>query len=242
MENNNITLSVILPCHNEEEGLGDSIKQIKKIFVENQINGEIIVSDSSTDKSPEIAKELGVTLLKHNLLGYGRAYLEGFTVAQGEFLFLADPDGSYDFREIPKFLKYLKEDNDFIIGNRFGGKIEKGAMPWSHKYIGNPLLSGLLRMFFQTNIRDIHCGMRAINKKALNNLNLKTTGMEFASEMLVEALGQGLKIKEVAINYHPRKGKSKLKPLVDGWRHLRLILLYSPLLRPLISENKRNND
>lgn len=229
INNKNPELSIVLPCRNEEKALGFCITAIKQTLKKHNINGEIIVSDSSTDHSPQIAKKFNVRLVEHDKVGYGRAYFEGFKVAKGKYIFLADSDGTYDFKEIPRFLKYLEQGYDFVIGNRFKGKIEKGAMPWHHRYIGNPLLSFLLRMFFGTNLGDSHCGMRAITRKAVEKLSLRTTGMEFASEMIIEALKKKLKIKELSINYYKRKGCSKLKSFRDGWKHLRFMLLYSPL-------------
>lgn len=222
-------LSIILPCRNEEKALGNCIKQIKKVIKDNELDAEIIVSDSSIDKSPEIAKKNKTILIKHDKEGYGNAYLEAFKHAKGKYFFMADCDGTYDFNEIPKFLRYLKEGYDFVIGDRFKGYIEKNAMPISHKYIGNPVLSSILRLFFKSNIQDVHCGMRAISSSSLKKLNLQTTGMEFASEMIIKAVKNKLKIKQTSINYYKRKGKSKLKSLSDGWRHLRFMLLYSPL-------------
>jgi glycosyltransferase involved in cell wall biosynthesis len=224
-----LELSVVLPCRNEEKSLDFCIKQIKKVFEENKINGEIIVSDSSSDKSPEIAKRNKVKLVKHDKEGYGHAYLEGFKEARGRYIFMADSDGSYDFNEILRFLKELREGNDFVIGDRFKGKMEKDSMPFSHRYIGNPILSGMLRAFFSSNVHDVHCGMRAISKEALDKLNLRTTGMEFASEMVIKAIKKKLKIKQIPINYYKRKGKSKLNPFSDAWKHMRFMLLYSPL-------------
>ncbi|MFA6215994.1 MAG: glycosyltransferase family 2 protein [Patescibacteria group bacterium] len=221
-------LSVILPCRNEEQALPFCLAQIKEVFKNHNLTGEIIVSDSSADKSSEIAKEFGAVLVKHDKVGYGIAYLEGFKLAQGKYLFLADADGTYDFNEIPKFLDCLRQGYDLVIGNRFAGKMEKGAMPWSHRYLGNPVLSAIFRKFFKAKIIDVHCGLRAITKEALVKLNLKTTGMEFASEMMVKAAKRKLKIKELPIDYFARRGKSKLKPLADAWRHLRFMLLYSP--------------
>ena len=142
---------------------------------------------------------------------------------------MADSDGSYDFTEIPNFIKELNAGYELVIGNRFKGKIEKGAMPFSHQHIGNPILSAVLRLFFKTKVHDSHCGMRAITKSTLEKLNLRTTGMEFASEMIIKAAKSRLKIKELPINYYKRKGFSKLKSFSDGWRHLRFMLLYSPL-------------
>lgn len=224
-----VDLSVILPCRNEEEALPGCLNDIKKVLKEAGIKAEIIVSDSSFDRSPEIAREFGVRLVKHDQAGYGRAYLEAFKEARGKYLFLADADATYDFKEIPSFLKQLKQGNDFVIGNRFAGKIDKGSMPWAHRYIGSPILSFLVRIFFKSKVTDIHCGMRALTKDALEKMNLQSTGMEFASEMVIKAGKNHLSIKELPINYHVRKGRSKLNTFSDGWRHLRFILLFSPL-------------
>jgi len=222
--------SIVLPCRNEQAAIAFCIKNIKQTMNKAGIKDyEIIVSDSSSDNSPKIAKKLGARVIKHNKEGYGIAYLEGFKAAKGEYIFCADSDGSYDFKEIPLFLKHLDMGYDLVIGNRFKGRMEKNAMSCSHKYIGNPILSGILRLFFKTKIHDAHCGMRAITKTALEKLNLQTTGMEFASEMIIKAAKSNLKIKEIPINYYKRKGSSKLKPFADGWKHLRFMLLYSPL-------------
>lgn len=221
-------ISIILPCQNEEKALAFCIEQIKKTIKENKLDAEIIVSDSSTDNSPKIAIKENVILVKHDKDGYGTAYLEAFKVARGKYIFMADADGTYEFSEIPRFLKFLRDGYDFVIGDRFSGKMEKGAMPYTHK-LGNPLLSGTLRLFFGTTIKDSHCGMRAISKKSLHKLNLQTTGMEFASEMVIKALKNNLKIKELPINYLNRIGSSKLKAVADSWKHMRFMLLYSPL-------------
>ena len=192
----------------------------------NNLDAEIIVSDSSVDKSAFIAEKLGAKVVKHGKKGYGIAYLEGFKAAKGKYIFCADADGSYDFNEIPRFLFYLRKGYDFVIGNR--RRIERGAMPFSHRYIGNPALSAILNVFFGAGIKDAHCGMRALTRKALDKLELKTTGMEFASEMVIKAAKNKLKIKEISINYHRRIGKSKLRSFSDGWRHLRFMLMYAP--------------
>lgn len=235
MINKTVELSVILPCLNEQQALGSCIDKIREVIQKDQITAEIIVVDNgSVDNSSEIAIKKQVRLVHETERGYGSACLKGFKAAGGRYIFLADCDGSYDFGEIPRFIKYLRKKYDFVIGNRFKGKIEKQAMPFSHRYIGNPLLSGILRLFFKAKIHDAHCGMRALTKEALKGLNLKTTGMEFASEMVIKALKNNLSIKELAIDYHRRRGKSKLKSVVDGWRHLRFMLLYSPLLLFLI--------
>jgi glycosyltransferase involved in cell wall biosynthesis len=230
-------ISVVLPCRNEENGLPFCLEQIQKTIKENNLSAEIIISDSSTDKSPEIAlrfaqdkqENFNVILVKHDKEGYGMAYLEAFKIAKGKYIFMADADASYSFKEVPKFIKELENGFDMAIGNRFAGKIQANAMTFSHKYIGNPILSFILRLFFRTKIRDSQCGMRAIKNDLLKKLNLQTTGMEFASEMIVKALKNDLKIKELPIDYFPRKGKSKMHSLSDAWRHIRFMLLYSPL-------------
>ena len=177
---NNPEISIILPCRNEEQAIEFCLKQIKEVIKKNKLNAEIIVSDSSTDNSPIIAKKNKVMLIKHNKEGYGNAYLEAFPYAKGKYIFMADCDGTYDFNETPKFIEELKQGNNLVIGNRFAGTMEKDSMPFLNKYIGNPVLSGILRLFFFTKIKDSHSGMRAITKQALNKLNLKTAGMEFA--------------------------------------------------------------
>ncbi len=219
-------ISVVLPCRNEEKTIGICIDKIKEVFKKNNLKGEIIVSDSSSDNSPEIAKKLGAKVIKHNKVGYGNAYLEGFRHAKGDIIVMGDADNTYDFLEIPNLLKALK-NNDMVLGRR--KYIKKGAMPLLHRVIGNPLLSFVLRFFFKGKIKDAHSGFRAIKKEKLNQLNLKTTGMEFASEMIIKAIKNNLKIKEVPIHYYKRKGSSKLKSFSDGWKHLRFMLLYSPL-------------
>ena len=225
-----LELSVILPCLNEEETLGICIKKIKDVFLKENIQGEIIVVDNgSTDRSKEIALKEGVKLLEEEIKGYGAAYLRGLKEAKAKYIIIGDSDDTYDFYEIPKFLKKLKEGYDFVMGSRFKGKIQKKAMSWSHRYIGNPILSGMCRLFFKTKLSDIHCGMRAFTKEAYEKMSLLTTGMEFATEMVVSALMNNLKICEIPINYYPRKGKSKLMPLVDAWRHIRFMLMFCPI-------------
>ncbi len=222
-----VDVSVILPCRNEELTIGKCIQQIKYVFKKNKIKGEIIISDSSVDSSPDIAEEHNVKLIKHDKNGYGIAILEGIKKASGKNIIIGDADGTYDFSEIPLFLEKLKE-NDLVIGSRLKGDIKKGAMPFIHRYIGNPLLSFILNMFFRTKISDAHSGFRAIRKKSLEKLELKTTGMEFASEMIIKAAKNNLDISEVPISYYPRLGKSKLNSFSDGWRHLRFMLMFSP--------------
>jgi glycosyltransferase involved in cell wall biosynthesis len=222
--NEKVTISIILPCRNEEDSLKTCIQTIKQTLKQADIQAEIILSDSSTDKSPDIAKQEDIVVYKHDMEGYGRALLLAFQQAHGSYIFFADPDSSYDFVEIPRFLKYLDEGYDLVIGNRFGGNLEKRSMPWLHQYFGNPVLSLLINIFFRANITDAQSGMRACTKNALERMSLKTTGMEFASEMIIKASQLKLSVKEIPISYYPRLGQSKLRTFQDGFRHLRLII------------------
>jgi glycosyltransferase involved in cell wall biosynthesis len=223
-------VSVVIPTLNEEETIATCINKVKKVFKEQNIDGEIIISDSSTDRTPEIAESLGAKIVYPKKKGYGNAYIEGFAAARGTYLVMGDADDTYDFLEIPKFLELLKKNEaDFVIGSRFKGEIKKGAMSWLHHYIGNPLLTKILNILFKTGFSDAHCGMRAFTKEAWEKMNLNTGGMEFASEMVIKASKKDLKIKEIPINLYPRKGTpAKLSSFKDGWRHLRFMVLYQP--------------
>jgi len=222
-------VSVVMPAMNEEGTIGECIEKIKRVFDEHHIDGEIIVADNSTDETPEIAKSLGAMVITPKKRGYGNAYLAGLSHANGEFIVIADADGTYDFFELQKFLEPLiRGEADFVMGNRFGGTILKDAMPKLHQYIGNPLLTKILSWLFKIKISDAHCGMRSFTKEAYERLNLRTGGMEFASEMIVEAARKNLRIKEVPINYYSRSAPSKLHSFRDGWRHLRFMMLYKP--------------
>jgi glycosyltransferase involved in cell wall biosynthesis len=224
-----IEVSVILPSKNEEVSIASCISKIKEVFKKENIRGEIIVSDSSTDQTPKIASKLGAKVVKSKVEGYGSAYMAGFAVAQGKYIVIGDADDTYDFYEIPKFLKILRENKaDIVVGSRMNGKIMPNSMPWLHRYVGNPMLSYLLNTFFRSDISDAHSGFRALTRDALDKMNLQTMGMEFASEMLVKAVKKHLRIAEVPIHYYPRKTKSNLSSFSDGWRHLRFMLLYSP--------------
>jgi glycosyltransferase involved in cell wall biosynthesis len=227
---NKIEVSVVLPCLNEEKGIGICINKIKEVFLKENIKGEIIVADNgSTDRSREISENNSVKVVLEPRPGYGAAYLCGLGQARGKYIVIADSDNTYDFFEIPKFLKPLKEGYDFVIGSRFKGKIKKRSMPWAHRYIGNPVISGIFRLFFHTRISDALCGMRAFTYEAYHNMKLMTLGMEFATEMIVSALQNNLKLCEVPIDYYPREGKSKLRSFLDGWRYMRFMLLYCPI-------------
>lgn len=228
-------ISVIIPCLDEEKSIGRCIEEVENTIKNNSLSAEIIVIDNdSTDNTANVVLEYqkryqNINLISEKRRGYGSAYLAGFKVARGEYFFLADADFTYDFGAIPDFIRKLKEGFDLVVGNRFSGKMEEGSMPHSHKYIGNPVLSFLTRLFFGIKLRDIHCGARAISKKVLEKITIYTIGMEFATEMIMKAKRGGLKMTEVPIAYRVRVGESKLKTWNDGWRHLRFMLLYSPM-------------
>lgn len=222
-------VSLVIPARDEEETIGECISRSMKVFDQMGVEGEVIVADSSTDSTPEIARSLGAKVVRPEKLGYGNAYLAGFEEARGRYIVIMDGDLTYDPIEIPEFIRLLERDEaDFVIGTRLKGEIKKGAMPALHRYIGNPLLTWILNLLFGAGISDSHSGMRAISKEGLEKLNLHAGGMEFASEMVIEASRKKLRIKEVPITYHPRMGRSKLNSFSDGWRHLRFMILYRP--------------
>lgn len=222
-------VSVIIPCLNEEKTVGAVVQKSISTLKQEGLEGEIIVSDNSTDNSRVIAQKLGANIVIPEKNGYGSACLEGFRHAKGKFFVLADADDTYDLNEMPKFLKpLLAGEADFVIGTRLKGEIKKNSMPWLHRYVGNPLLTRILNWLFKANISDAHCGMRALSKQAYEKLDLKSEGMEFASEMVIEAARKKLRIKEVPVTYYPRQTPSKLHSWGDGWRHLRFMMLYNP--------------
>jgi glycosyltransferase involved in cell wall biosynthesis len=222
-------VSVILPAFDEEHTIGSCLSKIQKVFLESNTQGEIIVADSSTDRTDEIALSMGAIVIHPKKSGYGNAYLAAFEQAQGQYIVMGDSDDTYDFLEIPLLLAPLKNGADLVIGSRFKGTIHPGSMTALHRYIGNPLLTWMVNLIFHTRFSDTHSGFRAITKEALTRLNIKTGGMEFASEMLIMASKENLRIKEVPINYYPRKAPSKLHSFADGWRHIRFVLLMKPL-------------
>jgi len=229
MEKKPIAVSVVLPALNEELTIADCIRKIQDIFTCHNIDGEIIIADSSTDRTAEIARSLGATIIRPEKPGYGNAYLTGFANAKGRYIVLGDADDTYDFLDIPKLLAPLEAGADFVIGSRFKGMIRPGAMSPLHRYIGNPLLTWMINVVFGTKFSDTHSGFRAITRDALDRLDLKTGGMEFASEMLVMAAKTQLKVAEVPIDYYPRQTPSNLHSFADGWRHVRFVLLMKPL-------------
>jgi glycosyltransferase involved in cell wall biosynthesis len=223
-----LLVSVVIPCLNEAENIERCVAWALTTLAEHYIAGEVVVADNdSEDGSAELAARAGARVVHERRRGYGNAYMAGFTAARGRHIVMADADLTYDFGEIPRFLSELEDGADLVMGDRMDG-IEKGAMPWLHRYIGNPLLSGTLNAFFRTGVRDAHCGMRGFRRDKLPVLDLRTTGMEFASEMVIRAAKAKLDIRQLPITYHPRGGESKLSSFRDGWRHLRFLLVHSP--------------
>lgn len=226
-----LELSIIMPCLNEAETLAICIQKAQWYLQEYQIKGEVLIADNgSEDGSQEIAKKMSATLINVKEKGYGSAIMGGILAARGEFIIMADADDSYDFTKLNPFLEKLRGGYDLVMGNRFKGGIKPDAMPFLHKYLGNPVLTWLGKLFFRSPCDDFHCGLRGFRKQAILGLNLRTTGMEFASEMVVKSTLNGLKITEVPTTLSPdgRSRKPHLRTWRDGWRHLRFLLLYSP--------------
>ena len=220
-------VSVLIPCLDEAETIVECVTSAREVLDENGLEGEVIVVDNgSTDGSGELARAAGATVVEERRRGYGSAYLAGLAAARGDYIVMVDADLTYDFREIPRFVDELDCGAQMVVGNRLGG-VQPGAMSWLSR-VGNPLLSGFLNVLHRTNVRDAHCGMRALRRDVLPILNLRTVGMEFASEMVIRATREDLDVREIPIELHPRVGDSKLSPFRDGWRHLRLILVYNP--------------
>jgi glycosyltransferase involved in cell wall biosynthesis len=221
-------VSVVMPCLNEEENIEMCVTRALAVMAREGIDGEVVVADNcSEDRSAEIAARAGARVVSEARRGYGSAYLAGFAAARGRYIVMLDADLTYDFEEIPRFVAQLDAGAELVMGNRMDN-IHPGAMPWLHRYVGNPALTGVLNLFFATGVKDAHCGMRAFRREILPALDLRTTGMEFASEMVIRAAKERLDIREVAIQYHPRGGESKLSSFRDGWRHLRFLLVHSP--------------
>jgi glycosyltransferase involved in cell wall biosynthesis len=226
-----LDLTILMPCLNEAETLATCVRQAVTAIEASGVTGEVVVADNgSTDGSQEIARVEGARVVDVATRGYGAALIGGIEAAHGKYVMMADADASYHFEHLPRFLPKLEEGYDLVMGNRFAGVIERGAMPPLHKYIGNPILSAAGRIFFSIPVRDFHCGLRAFRRDAILALNLRTTGMEFASEMVVKSSLAGLRMTEVPTTLSP-DGRSRpphLRSWRDGWRHLRFLLLYSP--------------
>lgn len=231
MPNEPLELTILMPCLNEELTLGICIKKAKKSLEENNIRGEIVIGDNgSTDRSIEIAESLGARVVHVPEKGYGSALIGGINAAKGKYVIMGDSDDSYDFSRLMLHVEKLREGYDLVMGNRFKGGIEKGAMPFLHRYLGNPVLTFVGRLFFNTSIRDFHCGLRGFNRERMASINLECPGMEFASEMVVKSLLNDFKITEVptTLSKDGRDRPPHLNTWTDGWRHLRFLLLYSP--------------
>ena len=226
-----LELSVVMPCLNEAETLETCIKKVQLYFHEHDISGEVIIADNgSNDGSQAIAKQLNARVVNVESRGYGSALKGGIAAARGRYIIMGDADDSYDFTALTPFIERLREGYELVMGNRFKGGIAAGAMPPLHRYLGNPVLTWIGRLFFGSPCTDFHCGLRGFSKAAIEQLDLRTTGMEFASEMVVKATLYKLRITEVPTTLSP-DGRSRpphLRSWRDGWRHLRFLLLYSP--------------
>ena len=222
------TVSVVIPCLNEAECIARCVMLARETLDAHGLDGEVVVSDNgSTDGSGALAAEAGARVTREPRLGYGNAYLAGFREARGRYIVMVDADLTYDFAEIPRFVAELEAGAHLVIGDRMDN-IQPGAMPWLHRYVGNPFLTGILNLFFRTGVKDAHCGMRALRRDVLPRLDVRAAGMEFASEMVIRAAQEELEIHQVPIEYRPRTGQSKLSSFRDGWRHLRFLLVHSP--------------
>ncbi len=221
-------VSVVIPCLDEAGSIEECVRRSRAALDQAGIRGEVVVADNgSRDGSAVLAAAAGAHVVHVSRRGYGSAYLGGFEHARGEYVVMLDADLTYPFERIPAFVQSLRDGADLVMGDRMDN-IQPGAMSWLHRYVGNPVLSGTLNLFFRTGVRDAHCGMRALRREALPRLDLRTTGMEFASEMVIRASKEQLDIRELPIEYHPRGGQSKLSSFRDGWRHLRFLLVHSP--------------
>ena len=224
-------LSVVMPCLNESETLAICIQKAQNYLRRSGVSGEIVIGDNgSTDGSQQIAADLGARVVQVPVRGYGAALYGAITAARGRYCVMGDSDDSYDFENLDVFVQKLREGYDLVMGNRFQGGIRPGAMPWKNRYIGNPVLSSIGKILFQAKVGDFHCGIRGFSKDAFLRMDLRTTGMEFASEMVIKAELMGMKLTEVPTILSP-DGRSRpphLLPYRDGWRHLRFMLMYSP--------------
>ena len=231
MKKENVELSIVMPCLNEAETIGTCIQKASTFLEKSGVEGEIVVADNgSVDGSQKIALEAGARVVNVERKGYGSALMGGIDVACGKFVIMGDSDDSYDFLNLGPFLEKLREGYDLVMGNRFKGGIEPGSMPFLHRYLGNPVLTKIGQILFRCPIGDFHCGLRGFTKKAAEKMALRTTGMEFASEIVVKSSLKKMKICEVPTTLS-KDGRSKsphLRTWRDGWRHLRFLLLFSP--------------
>ena len=224
-----LDVSVVIPCLNEAGGIVAVIEEAQEALRAAGLAGEVIVVDNaSEDDSAALAREAGATVIAEPRRGYGSAYLAGLAAARGDAIVMVDADGTYPLDRIGDFVARLRGGADLVLGSRFKGSIEPGAMPWPNRYLGNPLLTGMLNLLFRSAVSDAHCGLRALRREVLPELRLSATGMEFASEMVIKAGKRRMRIDEVPIGYRVRIGESKLARLSDAWRHVRFMLVYSP--------------
>ncbi len=222
-------VTIVFPCLNEADAVAHCVREAAAAFAAAGVRGEVVVCDNgSVDGSPAAAFEAGARVVHEEHRGYGAALATGIEAACGEYIILADADGTYDLAAIGAMVEHLNQGADIVMGNRFAGTIDPGAMPWLNRHVGSPVLSGLLNLFFATRVGDGHCGLRAFTRAAYDRMDLQTTGMEFASEMLARAARLKLRIDEVPVHYRVRTGETKLRRYRDGWRHLRFLLMYSP--------------
>ncbi|HEY6638980.1 MAG TPA: glycosyltransferase family 2 protein [Solirubrobacterales bacterium] len=223
-----LEVSVVIPCLNEADSIQACVAAAHDALDSGQYEGEVVVVDNgSTDGSGQLAEAAGARVVPEPRRGYGRAYHAGLAAARGRYIVMLDADMTYDAGELPRFVTELEDGGDLVLGDRMKG-IQPGAMPWLHRRVGNPMLTGLLNRLFGTKVRDAHCGMRAVRREAIPRLDLRTSGMELASEMVIRAAKADLEIRQFPIDYRPREGESKLSPWRDGWRHLRFLLIHSP--------------
>ena len=222
-------ISVVIPCLDEEEAVGRVVEQALEGIRRSGRTGEVVVVDNgSSDRSAEVAAAHGARVVTERRRGYGSAYLTGLSEARGEYVVMGDADETYPLQELGPFVDRLEAGDDLVMGSRFKGTIHGDAMPFLNRFVGNPILTGMLNVLFGVKVSDAHCGMRAIRKDAAAVLDLHSTGMEFASEMVFKAYRRGLRVSEIPIDYYPRIGESKLNRFGDAWRHVRFMLLYSP--------------
>ena len=224
-----IDISVVMPCLNEEDSVGICVSKAWEGIRRTGLRGEVIVCDNgSADNSRAVAETAGARVVRQPRRGYGNAYMKGFSAARGRIIVMGDSDDSYDFTALPDIIRPLNDGADYVLGSRFTGQIRSGAMTWSHRYVGNPVLTRLLNLFFNLKVSDAHSGFRAFTRGALDTMALQCEGMEFASEIVVKAARADLRVAEVPITYSRRIGESKLNSFKDGWRHLRFLLQLSP--------------
>ena len=228
-EERQLDISVVMPCLNEEDSIAICVQKAKEWLERSGYRGEVLVVDNgSTDRSRELALAAGARVIEEPRRGYGRAYLTGIPQAQGKYIIMGDCDDTYDFTNLEPLIAPLRDGYDLVVGNRYAGGIRPGAMTWSHRYIGTPVITFLLRTFTGARLGDSQCGLRAFTREAYQRLGLHSTGMEFASEMILKAMRRELRVAEVPISYFPRVGEAKLNTFRDGWRHLRFLMLFTP--------------